>query len=179
MAEVEIRPASAEDIPALMSLDHSCESGMVWQMENGYGDGQIEYRFREIKLPRSLRLTYPRLTRTMQETWSKRTLFLVARVEEKPVGYLTLDRNIDLNSASIADIVVDPAMRRKGIASALVISAQEWLIRNGITRCVLEVPAKNHTAIQFANRLHFELNGFSDNYFPNREMVLYFVNVLK
>jgi len=179
MAEVQIRPAIAEDIPTLMSIDHSCESGMVWQMENGYGDGQIEYRFREIKLPRSLRLSYPRLTRTMQETWSKRTLFLVALVEGKPVGYLILDKNNELNSATVTDLVVAPAMRRKGIASALVVSAQEWLIRNGITRCILEIPAKNHPAIQFANRLHFELNGFHDNYFPNREMVLYFVNVLR
>lgn len=179
MAEVKISPAESIDIPELINLDHWCETTHVWQMENAYGNGQLEIHFKEIKLPRSLKLAYPRSKNSLLDSWTKHTLCLAARCEDKIVGYLTLDEEIELKSAIVKDLVVDLPMRRQGIASALVISSQEWLKKRGNTRYFLEIPAKNYPAIQLANRLRFEFNGFNDNYFPNRDTALYFVSLLK
>lgn len=179
MAEIEIRPAISSDIPELLKFDHSCETTHVWQMNSGYANNQLEIHLSEIRLPRILRLMYPKKTAGMVDTWTKHTLFLVARSEERLVGYLVLDEDAEQQSAIVHDLVVDTPVRRQGIGSALVLASQEWLKKRGATRFFLEVPAKNHAGIELANKLHFEFSGYNDNHYNNRDIALYFVNILK
>lgn len=179
MAEVKISPAKSEDIPELIKLDHWCETTHVWQLEKAFGNGQLEVHFKEIKLPRSLKIAYPRLITALTETWADHTLCLVARSEEKIAGYLTIDEQSDQKMATVKDLVVDTPSRRQGIASALVIACQAWVKKRGNTRFVMEIPAKNHPAIQFANHLRFEFSGFNESFYSNRETALYFVSELK
>lgn len=179
MAEVAIRQAISSDITELVNFDHSCETTHVWQLSSTVSDYQMEIQLREIKLPRSLRLAYPRHPENLKDTWTKHTLFLVAAVEGKLAGYLILDRRDDLKSATVSDLVVNTPFRRQGIASALVISAQEWLKKQDVTRFILEIPAKNHPGIALAQKLNFENNGFIDHYYSNQDILLTFVNFLK
>ncbi len=179
MAEVAIRQAISSDILELIKFDHSCETTHVWQLSTVFSDSQMDIQLREIKLPRSLRLAYPRRPDLLMDTWTKHTLFLVAAVEGKLAGYLILDRRDDLKSATASDLVVDTPFRRQGIASALLISAQEWLKRQDVTRFILEVPAKNHPGVALAQKLKFENNGFIDHYYSNQDILLSFVNFLK
>lgn len=179
MAEIEIRPAISNDIAELEGFDHTCETTHVWQLNTNIGRENINVELKEIRLPRVLQLAYPRRAESIKDTWTKHTLFLVARFEDHLVGYLILDENADQESAFIRDIVVTPHMRRQGIATALIYAAQDWLKRRGITRLILEVPAKNHPMIELLRKLRFEFSGMADRFYANHDMAFFFVTLLK
>ena len=179
MAEIEIRPAISNDIAILEEFDHSCETTHVWQLESSVARDHVIFDLREVKLPRVLRLNYLERTGNLKDTWTKHTLFLVAISEGKPVGYLILDDQPELESTAVKDIVVDLPMRQQGIASSLILASQQWLKKRGTTRLVIEVPAKNHPMIQLARKLRFEFSGLADNHYSNGDIAFFFINKLK
>lgn len=179
MTEIEIRPAISNDITVLESFDHSCETTHVWQLSNNINKDHIDIDLKEVRLPRVLHLAYPRRAESIKDTWTQHTLFLVALVEDNPVGYLILDENVDQESAVIRDVVVTTHMRRQGIATTLIYAAQDWLKRSGITRLILEVPAKNHPTVELMRKLRFEFSGMADRFYSNHDMAFFFVSLLK
>ena len=179
MAEIEIRPAISNDIAALESFDTSCETTHVWQIDSHLSKDHITFELKEARLPRILRLPYPPRMESLKDSWTRHSLFLVARCEEQLVGYLILDDRQDLAAALISDIVVNAAMRRQGIASALILAAQEWLKSKGVVRLMIEVPAKNHPMIELLRKLRFEFCGLADGYYPNHDMAFFYVHALK
>ena len=178
MAEIEIRPAVSTDIAVLEGLDHTCETTHVWQINNQTTKDHIFYDLREVRLPRVLRLNYPRRADSLKDSWTQHSLFLVARCDGNLVGYLILDEKPDLKSALIRDIVVDLPSRRQGIATALILAAKDWLRKLGVTRLVLEVPAKNHPTIELLRKLRFSFSGLADNYYANNEIAFFYVHLL-
>ena len=60
MPEIEIRPATAEDIKQLVKMDHSYSSNHVWQMDPQFAPDQTGAVFREVRLPRKAKVDYPR-----------------------------------------------------------------------------------------------------------------------
>lgn len=178
MPEIEIRPAISSDLPALIKFDHSVETTHVWQMDGSSDVDQIEVKFREIRLPRSVTLTYPRNPAEMADTWTKKNLFLVATIQSQPVAYLTLEVQQSL-TARVIDLVVSQNTRKQGIASALILAARDWAGQRGIRRMLLETQAKNHAMIQLARKLGFEFCGFCDDYFANHDIGVFFISVLK
>ena len=173
MPTIDIRPAVSNDLATLSRLTHSSETSHTWQMDNLFDQGQIQVNFRRIHLPRAFRLEYPRNTTAIVECWTKKDLFLVARVEGQHCGYLTLEL-IERQSARITDLVVDEVFRRQGIATALLLAAQDWLRSNGIFRMVLELQIKNEGAIALAEKLGYVYSGFMDGYFGNREIAFFY-----
>jgi ribosomal protein S18 acetylase RimI-like enzyme len=178
MSEIEIRPATSADITTLVCFDHSCETTHIWQMESHTANELTEISFRETRLPRALHLDYPRNPARLPDTWTKHSLFLVAREGGIITGYLILDLEVDTRSAKVSDLVISPEFRRKGIGSALVIAAQDWLKKTGITLITLEMLVKNHAAIEFSRKLKYKFNGFADNYFANHDIVVFFARAL-
>ncbi len=87
MPEIEIRPATSADIPIMADLDHDYVSDFVWQMEVQRESGQkptdirTEIIFRQLKLPRSLRVTYPRPVSDLAKDWKERSCLLVAMMK--------------------------------------------------------------------------------------------------
>ncbi|MCX6054024.1 MAG: GNAT family N-acetyltransferase [Chloroflexi bacterium] len=179
MAAIEIRPANSSDVNRIMKFEHASDTTHVWQMDTSLDQGQIEVRFREIRLPRSLRLDYPKNPERMADSWTQHDLFLVARMNEQLVGYLILDLTHDQHNGRVSDLVVDEAFRRQGIATALLISTQDWLRSRGIYRIGLEMQAKNHSAIALARKMRYDFNGFADCYFANQDMAVFFNANLK
>lgn len=179
MAEIEIRPAVSTDINVLENLDHSCETTHVWQISNQIMRDHLVFDLKEVRLPRVLKLAYPRRAESLKDSWTLHTLFLVARSEGNLVGYLILDGNPDLESGVIRDVVVDLPMRRQGIATALILAAQDWLKKQDATRLVLEVPAKNHPMIELMRKLRFDFSGLVDNYYANQDIAFFYVHLLK
>lgn len=179
MPEIEIRPAISNDINVIESFDHSCETTHVWQLDSSSNKEHVTYDLKEIRLPRMLRLTYPRRMESLKDTWTQHTLFLVARCEDNLVGYLILDEDEDLESAVIRDVVVTQPMRRQGIATALILAAQEWLKRRGNTRLMLVVPAKNHPMIELMRKMRFDFSGLADRYYANHDIAFFFTHLLK
>ena len=179
MPEIEIRPAIASDIPALVALDHSYSSEHVWQMEIQSEEKQVSINFREIRLPRSVRVDYPRRAQNLADEWTRRSGLLVATLEAEVVGYISLELEIAPLTAWATDLAVLRRFRRQGIGSGLVLAAQEWGEQHDLRHCVLEMQPKNYPAIKMAQKLGFELCGYNDRFYANHDIGLFFSKSLR
>lgn len=179
MPEIEIRPAIAADIPSLLAIDHTYTSDFAWQMEVQVEEGLMQVNFREIRLPRSVRVEYPRQVRTLADGWAERHGLLVALHQGEVVGYISLMLNIAPLTAWVTDLAVVRRLRRQGIGSALVLAGQEWGANHACRRIVLELQPKNHPAIQMAKKLGFDFCGYNDLYYPNHDIALFFARPLR
>jgi ribosomal protein S18 acetylase RimI-like enzyme len=174
MPEIEIRPVIASDIPILIALDHGYSSDHVWQMDFRYDENKINIIFREIKLPRSVQVRYPHNPQMLADDWQERDGLLVAVMDVEPVGYISLQKNTQLKTTRVTDIVVTRRLRRQKIGSSLILAAQDWAARRDSRRLVLEMQPKNYPAIQMAKNIGFELCGYHDHYFENHDIALFF-----
>jgi ribosomal protein S18 acetylase RimI-like enzyme len=179
MPEIEIRPAVLKDIAFLAEIEHQTQSNYVWQMDRVVDEDEINIRFREIRLPRAVRIEYPRPTHFLLDQWTQRTQILVALIANEPVGYIALSDQQAPFTAWVNDLAVSQTVRRKGIASALVMASQEWAIQRGLRRMILEMQSKNHAAIRLALKLGFEFGGYSDHYYSNQDIALFFASYLR
>ena len=173
--EIEIRPLISEDLPALTKIDHSYHTDYVWQMALEQEEAQLSVQFREIKLPRSMRVDYPWPESKLAQDWEQRDGVLVALHEDVQVGYLSIVKSIARSFATISDLVVIRRSRRQGIGTALLKAATEWLAQQGVDRMQLEMQSKNHPMISLAKKLGHEFCGYSDQYYPNLDIALFFV----
>lgn len=175
MPEIEIRPAVETDIPLLIQFDHSFTSDHVWQMEYRLEAGQLGAAFREVRLPRSVKVDYPRSPGALVDSWQKRSGLLIAVLNGAPVGYASLSQEKLPFATWMHDLVVEHRFRRQGIGSALILAAHEWVASQpGSRRLILEMQLKNYPAIQFAQILGFDFCGFIDQYYPNQDAALLF-----
>jgi ribosomal-protein-alanine N-acetyltransferase len=92
-------------------------------------------------------------------------LYLVARVGHRVVGYLGMLRSAD--DGHITTIAVDPAWRRRGIASRLLASAARGAIARGCQNLTLEVRVSNTGAQDLYRRFGFAPAGIRKAYYPD------------
>lgn len=179
MSDFEIRPATANDLPRLMALDHSCSSDYVWQLELRREPSQMTASFREVRLPRSVEVKYPRDPLALADEWTKRDAVYVALKGAEPVGYICLTEEHASAIAWATDLVVAPIHRRLGAGSALLEAGQAWAAARGVKRLVLEVISKNQAGIRLAHKFGYEFCGYNDQYYPNQDVALFFGRALK
>ncbi len=176
--QVSLRPVTEEDYPALMALDHGYSTEHVWQMEVDSATPRMGARFREMRLPRLMQVAYPRPKQAQAALLAQRSLALLAEAEGQPIGYAALTTQLVPSTAWVTDVVVAASQRRRGVGSRLVLGAQAWARERGCQRLVLEMQAKNHPAIKLAQKLAFEFAGFSDRYYENQDIALFFAKRL-
>lgn len=174
MPKIEIRPAIASDIPRLIAMDHTYTSDYVWQMEIQQTDGQVLAKFREVHLPRSVRVEYPRPHRKLADDWTQRSGLLVAVFAGEPVGYVSMMLNVTPAACWVSDLVIKRRLRRQGIGSALLLAAREWGKHHECRYLILEMQTKNYAAIQLALKLGFDFCGYNDRYYANHDISLFF-----
>jgi len=179
MPQIEIRPAISSDIPILAEIDHGYKSSYVWQMDFVNEDGRLEAHFREIRLPRPVRVEYPRSYRRLLEDWNTRPVVLVGVLEGEPVGYISLAEHISPTTAWVTDLAVASHVRRQGIATGLVLAGQEWAGHHHNRRMILEAQSKNFPAIRLAQKLGYEFCGYNDHYYTNQDIALFFAQLLR
>jgi ribosomal protein S18 acetylase RimI-like enzyme len=179
MPQVQVRPAVSADIPHLAALDHGYSTDYVWQMDTRDEDGQINITFRTVRLPRSVRVAFPRDTQRLFEEWNRRVCFLVAEEGGNLKGYLNLTLTSAPETGWIADFGVDRRFRRSGVGSVLLASAAHWARQNNLQRIVLETQSKNYPAISFAQKHGLAFCGYNDRYYPNQDVALFFGMILK
>jgi ribosomal protein S18 acetylase RimI-like enzyme len=175
----EIRPASVGDIPHLIALDHSCQSDYVWQLELRREAGQVVAGFREVRLPRSIKVEYPRNPSTLSDEWMRRDVSLVAAEEGSAIGYICATVEYASAVAWITDLAVSPLQRRKGAASALLTAAQTWTGEREIRRLILEMQSKNQAYIRLAQKFGYEFCGYNDQYYQTQDVALFFGRSIK
>ena len=180
MPEIEIRHIDEEDVPALVAIDHNYMTDFVWQMEvQPFEEGQVRIRFREVRLPRSVRVEYPRSPQDLVADWQDRDCVLAALLGGEVVGYISLSLQLAPLTAWVTDLVVRRRVRRQGIASALLLAAQEWGLEHNARNLVVEMQPKNYAAIRMVQKLGFDLCGYNDRYYANHDICLFFAKTLR
>lgn len=179
MDDYIIRSATSSDIPWLMKLDHGYSTDHVWQMGFRQEGGEIAISFREVRLPRPMRVSYPRDYMSLADEWTHRSGIFVAERESIPIGYIAFVEGPSPNSAWVTDLVVGLPERRQGIGSQLFHYGLDWCRERGLERAYLEMQSKNFPAICLSKRLGVHFVGYSDNYYVNQDIALFFSIDLK
>jgi GNAT superfamily N-acetyltransferase len=179
LTSFETRPATATDLPRMMAMDHSSLSDYVWQLELRREAGQASANFREVRLPRSIEVRYPRNPASLADEWTRRDLVLVALSDGVPIGYLCAIEDRTSALAWVVDLIVVPDQRRKGAASTLLTATQAWALERGGHRLILEMQSKNHSCIRLAQKFGYDFCGYNDQYYPTQDVALFFGRSLK
>jgi ribosomal-protein-alanine N-acetyltransferase len=137
---MHIRRANAQDLPAILQIEKKSFGRDAWDLE--------------------LFLDYLRRP--------GRSVFLVAIVERKVVGYaLAYHSRI---RAELHSIAVRPAARGRGVAKALLGRTLAALLRKGFATVSLNVRLENEAAIRLYRKLGFErvrrVNGYYEDGAP-------------
>jgi GNAT superfamily N-acetyltransferase len=179
MPEIQLRPTVATDLSRLMSFDHSIASESVWQLELRRDSGQVAATFREVRLPRSISISYPHNPFALADDWVRRSMMYTAYTGQDPVGYISLlERGMD-SVVWVTDLVVNLANRRQGVASALLAAAQDWAAGRSHRRLILEMQSKNLPGIRLAQKFGYEFCGYNDHYYLNQDVALFFSKAIK
>ena len=179
MPEIQILPAESKDLPELSQLKGSYETSHVWQLDRVIEDFHINVNLRLSRLPRSLKVDYPRPSSTICAEWLEDCLVLVARWNGKIVGYIRLNDKMVPNTIWVTDLVVEGRLRRQGIATALILAVQDWALQRG-TKCIsIEMQSKNHPAIKMVQKLGYEFSGYIDHYYSNHDIAVIFSSFIR
>jgi ribosomal protein S18 acetylase RimI-like enzyme len=179
MSAFEIRSLVTSDLSRLIALDHSISSDYVWQLELRREPNQVTASFREVRLPRSVEVKYPRDPSSLADTWKQHDAILVAVRSDGPVGYICLTEDSTSRLARITDLVVAPEWRRRGAGSMLLMAGQTWAVERKARQLVMEVISKNEAGIRLAQKFGFEFCGYNDQYYPTQDVALFFGRALK
>ncbi|MCW5876978.1 MAG: GNAT family N-acetyltransferase [Anaerolineales bacterium] len=176
--QITIRPAGEDDIPKLLEIEHGYSTEYAWQMDADPAGAASGVRFRETRLPRAMQVQYPRPKEALSSQWKQRSALLVAEEGGATCGYAALAAGYAPGAVWLTDLVVALPQRRKGIGARLVLAAQQWARQHGHGRMVLEMQSKNHPAICLAQKLAFTFSGYSDGYYENQDIALFFAKRL-
>jgi len=169
-----VRPAELTDLNACLAIDHSYVTDQVWQMEEREGNGKVTVIFRSIRLPRPVRVKYPKGCDNLLESWRRGECFLVAEEDVEVRGYLDMSVQSWHLTGWVDNLAVAKDCRRQGIGTALLRKAAEWARQRGLSRLMLEIQTKNHPAICFCQKNGFAFCGFNDRYYTNQDIALFF-----
>jgi len=179
MPEIQIRSVTKSDLPQLIAFDHSYITDSVWQMDLQVDENRVGVIFRETRLPRSVRLDYPKDPILLADNWEKFSAILVAVHKDQTIGYITLMKDVFNPIVRMSDLVVVRRFRRQGVGKILLFAAQEWAANLGNSQLILEMQSKNFPAICLAQKLGFEFCGYSDRNYTNKDIMLFFGKSLR
>jgi ribosomal protein S18 acetylase RimI-like enzyme len=172
---MQIFPAELADVNSCYQMNKSFTTNYVWQMQARENGHTTEVRFDIVRLPRAMRVEYPRSPDELIEHWQRDDCFLVIRtMEDKIVGFLDAQPRPWQNLLWITNLVVEQRYRRQGFGTKLLKTAISWALAHNLPQITLEVQTKNHPAICFAQKHGFQFCGYNERYFPNGDIALFF-----
>jgi len=179
MSGLKIRIAVATDIKAIMEFDHTVKTDYVWQFDMKTSEDQISALFREIRLPRSVLIQYPKILTTLVDDWNRGSVMFVALYEDTLCGYLRITENATPVNSLITDLVVSTPYRRQAVATNLIFTSLKWSAERGKTRINIETTSKNHPSINLFKKLGFYFCGYNDQYYDSNDVALFFGRELR
>lgn len=165
---------SDAELSLCAQLDHTYSTDYAWQMDVREENDDMLVRFRTVRLPRTMPVTYPRDSATLIRSWEKRDCFLVAAAGDVILGYINMRMGADPTKAWIYDLVVGQPFRHRRIGSALLEQAARWAHLHQINHLTIEMQTKNSPGMQFARVKGFAFCGFNDHYYANQDIALFF-----
>jgi GNAT superfamily N-acetyltransferase len=177
---INVRQADLADLNSCCRLDPSYVTEYVWQMETRQEEGTATVTFRTVRLPRPMKVEYPRDPTALLESWRRGVPFFAAVDEETDLvrGYLELTIQPWHDMGWVSNFVVDKSWRRRGIGTLLLNAAGEWARQQKLRGLTLEMQTKNYPAISFAGKHNFTLCGYNDRYYSNYDIALFFARNL-
>jgi GNAT superfamily N-acetyltransferase len=163
-----------QELSLCLNLDHTYFTDYVWQMDLREENEDMVVRFRTVRLPRKMLVTYPRSGQSLRDSWQEHDCFLVAAVEDIILGYVNLRTGAVPTTAWIHDLVVGEPFRRRRIGTALLEQAERWARLRHIEHLTIELQTKNHPGITFVQSQGFVFCGFNDHYYPNQDIAVFF-----
>lgn len=110
-----------------------------------------------------------------EELQNPLAVFFVAEdVEtERALGYIGMHHILD--EGAIANIVVHPGYRRKGVATRLLNEVIDYAKKHDIKRLTLEVRVSNAPAIALYKKLGFKMDGIRPGFYdsPKEDAAIY------
>jgi GNAT superfamily N-acetyltransferase len=174
MEGLQIRPAISVDIPELVAFDHGYSTDHVWQMEYRQVQEEVTVAFRQVRLPRPMRVTYPRDPTRLVDEWTRRAAVLVADLGEVKRGYVALAESTAQSCGWVTDLVVNLRDRRQGVGMKLLGAAHDWCRLRSVSRLFVEMQSKNYPGIMLAGKLGFAFCGYAERYYPDEDIALFF-----
>jgi ribosomal protein S18 acetylase RimI-like enzyme len=171
---MKVRPAIPADLKQCAALDHHYVTERVWQMSRREDNGAVFVSFHSVRLPRSMRVRYPRDPNLLWNEWRQWSNFLVAEQDGYVRGYLGLQIHTAEGQGWLRDLVVGRPFRRNGIGTMLIQRAMEWAAEQGLHHLTLEMQSKNYPAIRFCKKHGFTFCGFNEYYYPSQDVALFF-----
>ncbi|PKN91795.1 MAG: hypothetical protein CVU44_17960 [Chloroflexi bacterium HGW-Chloroflexi-6] len=173
MSNLQIRNTISTDLARLSAIDHTIQTEYVWQLDLRREPAQVDAIFREVRLPRPVRIEHPRPAAELADIWHISPMFS-AMLGEEAIGYIRFNDKLIPHAVWITDVVVAREMRMKGIARKLIAAVEAWGAQKGLRRAIIETQSKNHPAIRMIHKLGFEFCGYNDIYYPTRDVAIFF-----
>ncbi len=172
---MQVNPAELVDLNTCCQLNTTYTTDYVWQMRTDGDERATNIHFDTIRLPRPMRVEYPRSSDELLEHWKQEQCFLTIRnLQEEIVGFIDTQPHPWQNILWVSNLVVDSHHRRQGMGTALLEAANHWALEHNLSRMMLEMQTKNHPAISFAQKHGFQFCGFNERYYPNGDIALFF-----
>lgn len=178
LSGLNVRAATVEDVSAMNALDVSYETDYVWQIDlRGDETGAIQVGLRTARLPRLMKVNYPRHSGQLQAALRWDTdfgLLLSAELLGDVCGYALMRFDMGRSAAWIIELAVGRAWRRRGIGSVLLHSAYAHAQERGVRALSVETQTKNYPAISFCQKNGLVFCGYNDLYYANGDIALFF-----
>jgi ribosomal protein S18 acetylase RimI-like enzyme len=172
---MQIHPAELADLNLCYQLKMAYTTEYEWQMQTSESGRTIDESIDTVRLPRPMRVDYPRSPDELMLHWQQDGCFLVVRdANDDVIGFLDGWPRPWQNLLWISNLVIDQAYRRQGYGSRLLKSARRWAMEQDLAQLMLEIQTKNHPAISFAQKHGFQFCGYNERYYPNGDIALFF-----
>lgn len=178
---IQIRKAEPEDIEiCLATIDPSYITDHVWQLIEQAENDATTLTFRLTRLPRPLRVEYPRsLTDLGADLKKEGACLLVAEQDGRIRGLLDLVVADWHQTGWLKHLVVIEPLRRQRIGTQLLRTALAWAESQGLRAIMADCQTKNYPAIAFYRKSGFTFCGYNDKYYVNKDIALFFAYTLR
>lgn len=141
---INIRPAEAQDVPALQTLARNGHSGTRF-----FNDPEF--------LPDRVKDLYSTWIELDCRGRAQRVLVATSSLG-LPVGYVSCVLNPDCSAAQIGLIGVDESVRGQGVGKSLVLASLEWFQNHSVTEAQVVTQGGNVAAQRLYQACGFKLN---------------------
>ena len=171
---MKVRPAVPADLQQCGVLDHHYTTERVWQMSRHEDNGAVYISFNSVRLPRPMRVHYPRDPQYLWNDWRQWNSFLVADEEGYVRGYVGLLVRAAEGQGWVRDLVVGRPYRQNGVGSMLLQGIMQWAVKQGLRHLTIELQSKNYPAIRFCKKHGLSFCGYNELYYPSQDIALFF-----
>ena len=176
---LQIPTLTPTDCLACQNLDLNYVTEYVWHMHSTERDRMMQMRFDTVRLPRQMAVNYPRPLAELTTHAQQGHYQAVAKLSDgQVIGVLDAMVQIEQRRLWVCHWGVTRMYRRKGHGRRLLQQALNWAAQQGLRRAILELQTKNHPAITFAQQHGFQFCGYSEHYYNNEDIALFFSHAL-